>query len=127
MLAWMTLLACAFYLAPLVALVVLLRRPDQGVLALAFTIPVVFAADMLAMFGLCWLFRVEQVAFIRTAALAAAALAVVAARALGRRPIVPARGALSWGDLAALGAAMLVGFFLSYDISSVPAATVCTL
>ena len=118
MLAWMTLLACASYLAPLVALVVLLRRAEHGVIALAFTIPVVVATDLLVMFALCWLFRVEQVAFIRTAALAALALGIVAARAARRRPIVPPRGALSWGDLIALGAAMLLGFYLSYDLSS---------
>jgi hypothetical protein len=118
MLAWMTLLACALYLAPLVALVVLLRRAEHGVIALAFTIPVAVATDLLVMFALCWLFRVEQVAFIRTAALAALALGIVVARAARRRPIVPPRGALSWGDLIALGAAMLLGFYLSYDLSS---------
>ena len=118
MLAWMTLLACALYLAPLVALVVLLRRTEHGPIALAFTIPVAVATDLLAMFALCWLFRVEQVAFVRTAALAALAIGIVAVRAARRRPIVPARGALSWGDLTTLGVALLVGFYLSYDLSS---------
>jgi hypothetical protein len=118
MLAAMTLLAGASYLAPLVALVVLLRRAEHGVIALAFTIPVVVAVDMLVMFALCWLFRVEQVAFIRTAALGALAIGIVAVRAARRRPLIPARGALSWGDLIALGAAMLLGFYLSYDLSS---------
>jgi hypothetical protein len=118
MLAWMTLLACALYLAPLAALVVLLRRAEHGGIALAFAIPVAVATDMLAMFALCWLFRVEQVAFIRTAALGAIAVGIVAFRAARRRPIVRPRGALSWGDLVTLGAALLLGFFLSHDISS---------
>ena len=53
---------------------------------------------MLAMFALCWLFRVEQVAFIRTALLAAVALGDRRGRGpRARRPIVRARGALSRG------------------------------
>jgi hypothetical protein len=118
MLAWMTVLACALYLAPLAALIVLLRRAQDGVLALAFAIPVVFAADLLATFALCYLYPVERAAFVRTVLLAVAVIGIVGRRAWRRQPIVRPRGALSRGDLVALGAALLLGFFLSHDISS---------
>src|SRR3954463_13101163 len=117
MLAWMTVFACALYLAPLAALIVLLRRGHDGVLALAFVIPVVFAADLLATFALCYLYPVERAAFVRTILLTVAVIAIVARRAWRRQPIMRPRGALSGGDLVALGVAMLVGFYLSYDVS----------
>src|SRR5262245_31475975 len=118
MLAWMTVVACALYAAPLAGLVALLRRPEHGAITIAFVIPVAFAADLLAMFALCWLFRVEQVAFIRTVGLGVAIVAIMVVRAARHRPIVRPRGALSRGDLVALGAAMLLAFYLSYDVSS---------
>src|SRR3954470_9189031 len=118
MLAWMTVLACALFLAPLIGLVFLLRRAQCGALALAFAVPVAFAADLLASFGLCYLYPVERAAWGRTVLLGVAGIAIVAVRAWRRRPVVRPRGALSRADLIALGAAALLGLCLSHDISS---------
>ncbi len=114
----MTVLACALYAAPVIGLLVVLRREHDGPLALACAIPTLFAADFLGTFALCYVFRVEQAAFVRTGALVVLASATVGWRAFRHRPLIAGLGALKRADLVALGLAVALGFCLSHYVSS---------
>jgi hypothetical protein len=114
----MTVLSCALYAAPVVAMLVVLRREQDGPLALACAIPMMFAIDFLGTFALCYVFRVEQAAFVRTGILVALAGAILGWRAYRHRPLIAAKGALTRADLAALALAIAIGFWLSNFVSS---------
>jgi hypothetical protein len=114
----MTVVSCVLYAAPVMAMIVVLRREQDGPLALACAIPMVFAADFLATFALCYVFRVEQAAFVRTGILVVLTGAILGWRAFRHRPLIAAKGALGRADLGALALALALGFCLSHYISS---------
>jgi hypothetical protein len=117
-LAFMSIVACVLYLAPLAAIVAVLRREGDDALDLACAIGVAFAADLVGGFLLTYLFTVEVTAFVRTGLLLAAAGVIAARRArAGGRPLNPL-GALSRGDLAALAIAAGIAFAISMYVSS---------
>jgi len=118
MLDWLSLLACTLYLLPLGAVVALWRRETDDALDMACTIGTVFAADLLATFALCYLFRLERAVFVRTGLWLAGAVALGLRRAGRCAPILAGRGALSRGDLATLGLAAAAGFLISHMVSS---------
>ena len=118
MLEWLTVLACTLYVVPLGAVVVLGRRESDDTLDLACSIGAVFAVDLLGTFALCYLFRLERAVFVRTGLLLVVAAALAARRARRGEPILPARGALSRGDLLTLGLAAAAGFLVSHMVSS---------
>ena len=66
MLTLLTTLACVLYLAPLIVLVLALRRRHWTSIDLASAIAVVFASDFLGTFLLTRLFQVDTAAFVRT-------------------------------------------------------------
>jgi hypothetical protein len=118
MLEWLTILACTLYVVPLGAVVAFGRRESDDALDLACAIGAVFAADLLGTFALSYLFRLERAVFVRTGVLLIVAAALAARRTRRGEPILPARGALSRGDLVTLGLAAAAGFLVSHMVSS---------
>jgi hypothetical protein len=118
MLAWLSILACALYLAPLGALVMVLRREQDDALDLACAIGGLFAADLVGTFAITYLFRVEQAIFVRTGLLIGIAAVLAARRALRGEEIIRGRGALARADLGALALAAIAGFCVSHIVSS---------
>ena len=119
MLVSLTVLACALYLVPLVALVAVLRGALDDALDLASTIGVVFCGDVLGTLVLTHVLRVDAAAFVRTALILGVTLAVAVGRVRRGEPVLRQRGPLSRGDLVALGLGAAAAFALSLYASSI--------
>jgi hypothetical protein len=119
MLTLFSVLACALYLLPLVALLALVWRRRWSPIDLAVAMATVFALDFLGTFVLTYLVRVEVAAFVRLGLVLAAI--VVAWWVRTRRRQDTAAGVasqISRADLVTMVAAGAVAFLVSFDTSS---------